>query len=64
MNEDFLHYVWKYQLFSNQNLKVTNKGVLNVLKTDYPKYYNLKFASISKSILQQLKASSGDHVRR
>lgn len=34
------------------------KNFLKVLKEDYPKYYNLKFASISKSITQQLKSSS------
>lgn len=31
---------------------------LKTLKKDYPKYYNLKFASISKSINQQLEAKS------
>ncbi|WP_047551183.1 CHAT domain-containing protein [Psychroserpens sp. Hel_I_66] len=34
------------------------QGFLKVLKDDYPKYYNLKFASISKSINEQLKASN------
>lgn len=34
------------------------QNFLNVLKSEYPKYYNLKFASISKSILQQLEATS------
>jgi len=31
---------------------------LKTLKKDYPKYYNLKFASISKSINQQLEAQN------
>lgn len=31
---------------------------LKTLKQDYPKYYNLKFASISRSINQQLEAQS------
>lgn len=31
---------------------------LKTLKEDYPKYYNLKFASISKSINQQLEAQN------
>ena len=33
MNEDFLHYVWKYQLFSIHNLKTTTKEDLTILKT-------------------------------
>jgi len=33
MNEDFLHYVWKYQLFSLQDLKTTQNGEVVVLKT-------------------------------
>ncbi|QVY67143.1 DUF2851 family protein [Polaribacter sp. Q13] len=32
MNEDFLHYVWKYQLFSIHDLKTTTKESLNILK--------------------------------
>ena len=32
MNEDFLHYVWKYQLFSIKNLKTTKKEELVILK--------------------------------
>ncbi|ARV14895.1 DUF2851 family protein [Polaribacter sp. SA4-12] len=32
MNEDFLHYVWKYQLFSVHNLKTTTKENLTILK--------------------------------
>ncbi|WP_298765862.1 DUF2851 family protein [uncultured Polaribacter sp.] len=32
MNEDFLHYVWKYKLFSNANLKTTLHEELQVLK--------------------------------
>ncbi|WP_456437978.1 CHAT domain-containing protein, partial [Psychroserpens sp.] len=34
------------------------QNFLTILKEDYPKYYNLKFASISKSINQQINASS------
>jgi hypothetical protein len=33
MNEDFLHYVWKYQLFSVHDLKTTIKEDLIILKT-------------------------------
>jgi hypothetical protein len=32
MNEDFLHYVWKYQLFSVHDLKTTTKEDLTILK--------------------------------
>ena len=32
MNEDFLHYVWKYQLFSIHNLKTTSKEEVSILK--------------------------------
>jgi len=32
MNEDFLHYVWKYQLFSIHNLKTASKEDLIILK--------------------------------
>ncbi|WP_299061597.1 DUF2851 family protein [uncultured Polaribacter sp.] len=32
MNEDFLHYVWKYQLFSIHNLKTTHKESITILK--------------------------------
>ena len=32
MNEEFLHYVWKYQLFSIHDLKTTNKEDLTILK--------------------------------
>ncbi len=32
MREEFLHYVWKYQLFSRQNLTTTQKEALSVLK--------------------------------
>jgi hypothetical protein len=32
MNEDFLHYVWKYQLFSIHDLKTTLKKDISVLK--------------------------------
>ncbi|MFC3813133.1 DUF2851 family protein [Lacihabitans lacunae] len=33
MKEDFLHYVWQYQLFDKSNLKCTDGSVLSVLKT-------------------------------
>lgn len=33
MKEDFLHYVWKYQLFSLQDLKTTHNSEVVVLKT-------------------------------
>ncbi|MCG1035560.1 DUF2851 family protein [Polaribacter sargassicola] len=33
MNEDFLHYVWQYQLFSISSLQTTQKEDLIVLKT-------------------------------
>ncbi|WP_298881325.1 DUF2851 family protein [uncultured Polaribacter sp.] len=33
MNEDFLHYVWQYQLFSFQELKTTQNDDLLVVKT-------------------------------
>lgn len=33
MNEDFLHYVWKYKLFSKNNIKTTDNEVLTVLKS-------------------------------
>ena len=32
MNEDFLHYVWKYQLFSIHDLKTTLKEDISILK--------------------------------
>jgi hypothetical protein len=32
MNEDFLHYVWKYQLFSVHDLKTTTKEELTIIK--------------------------------
>jgi len=32
MNEDFLHYVWQYQLFSINDLRTIEKEVLTVLK--------------------------------
>lgn len=32
MNEEFLHYVWKYQLFSFHNLKTTFEEDLTILK--------------------------------
>lgn len=32
MNEDFLHYVWKYQLFSIHDLKTTTKEGITILK--------------------------------
>ena len=32
MKEEFLHYVWKYQLFSVHNLKTTTQESLSVLK--------------------------------
>ncbi|OAD44499.1 DUF2851 family protein [Polaribacter atrinae] len=32
MNEDFLHYVWKYQLCSIHNLKTTSKEEVAILK--------------------------------
>lgn len=35
MNEDFLHYVWKYQLFSKQHLQSTEKEEIHVLKTGF-----------------------------
>ena len=33
MNEDFLYYVWKYKLFSKNNIKTTDNEVLTVLKS-------------------------------
>jgi len=33
MNEGFLHYIWKYQLFSNYHLKTTSNQYISVLKT-------------------------------
>ncbi|MFK8059724.1 MAG: DUF2851 family protein [Polaribacter sp.] len=33
MGEDFLHYVWKHQLFAIHDLKTTNKEELTILKT-------------------------------
>ncbi|QNM87040.1 DUF2851 family protein [Polaribacter pectinis] len=33
MNEDFLHYVWKYKLFSKGDLKTTSNEVLTILKS-------------------------------
>ncbi|PQJ69587.1 DUF2851 family protein [Polaribacter butkevichii] len=32
MNEDFLHYVWQYQLFSIDDLKTATKDALSILK--------------------------------
>lgn len=32
MNEDFLHYVWKYKLFSTNDLKTTSKENIQILK--------------------------------
>ena len=32
MNEEFLHYVWKYQLFSFHDLKTTIEEDLTILK--------------------------------
>ena len=31
--EDFLHFIWKYQLFDKSNLQTTHGEVINVLKT-------------------------------
>jgi hypothetical protein len=33
MNEDFLHYVWKYKVFSKVDFKTTNKERLTILKS-------------------------------
>lgn len=33
MNEDFLHYVWKYKLFTTNNLQTTSKDDLILLKS-------------------------------
>ncbi|MEO9570490.1 MAG: DUF2851 family protein [Polaribacter sp.] len=38
MNEDFLHYVWKYQLFSIHDLKTTQNEDLIIVKTGYHNY--------------------------
>jgi hypothetical protein len=32
MNEDFLHYVWQYKMFSKVNFRTTNKENLTILK--------------------------------
>ncbi|QOD60590.1 DUF2851 family protein [Polaribacter haliotis] len=32
MNEDFLHYVWKYKLFSKVDLRTLNNKVLTIIK--------------------------------
>lgn len=32
MNEDFLHYVWRYQLFATTNLKTTENNLISVIK--------------------------------
>ena len=31
MREDFLHYIWKYKLFKNQNLKTQNQEKLEII---------------------------------
>lgn len=33
MNEDFLHYVWKYKMFSSVKLFTVNNETLSILKT-------------------------------
>ena len=33
MNEDFLHYVWKYKMFSKVDFKTTDNAVLSIIKT-------------------------------
>ena len=38
MNEDFLHYVWKYQLFSVHDLKTTSKEDVVILKVGTHNY--------------------------
>ena len=38
MNEDFLHYVWKFQLLSIHDLKTTTKENLLILKTGIHNY--------------------------
>ena len=38
MNEEFLHYVWKYQLFSIHDLKTTTKEDLVILKVGSHNY--------------------------
>ena len=32
MNEDFLHYVWKYKVFSKVHFKTTNQDDLVIIK--------------------------------
>ena len=32
MNEDYLHYVWKFQLFSNNNLKTIDNQTVSIVK--------------------------------
>ena len=32
MNEDFLHFVWKFKLFANNNLRLTSNEYLEILK--------------------------------
>ena len=38
MKEEFLHYVWKYQLFSIHNLRTTKNEALTILKTGTHNY--------------------------
>jgi len=38
MNEDFLHYVWKFQLLSIHDLKTTTNENLLILKTGIHNY--------------------------
>jgi hypothetical protein len=38
MNEDFLHYVWKYQLFSVHDLKTTTNEDVSILKVGIHNY--------------------------
>jgi hypothetical protein len=33
MNEDFLHYVWKYKMFSKVNFKTTDNENISIIKT-------------------------------
>lgn len=55
MKEEFLHYIWKYQLFSNSELKTTNSKAVEIINPGMhnhdagPDFFNAKI-KIDKTI--------------